>query len=93
MHSALPRLGLIPSILRTTMAALEGRDEMNDFALPETRYAVNGDVNLAYQVMGDGPVDIVLVPGFISHIEFRHELPGYTASLPPLALRARGDVR
>ena len=36
---------------------------MNDFALPETRYAVNGDVNLAYQVMGDGPVDIILVPG------------------------------
>ena len=62
---------------------------MNDFALPETRYALSGDVNLAYQVMGDGPVDIIMVLGFISHIEFRHELPGYTASLRRLSSFAR----
>jgi pimeloyl-ACP methyl ester carboxylesterase len=62
---------------------------MNDFALPETRYALSGDVNIAYQVMGDGPVDIILVPGFISHIEFRHELPGYTAFLRHLSTFAR----
>jgi len=30
---------------------------MNDFTLPETRYALSGDVNIPYQVMGDGPVD------------------------------------
>jgi pimeloyl-ACP methyl ester carboxylesterase len=62
---------------------------MNDFALPETRYALSGDVNIAYQVMGDGPVDIILVPGFISHIEFRHELPGHTAFLRRLSSFAR----
>src|SRR3954470_1082693 len=62
---------------------------MNDFALPETRYALSGDVNLAYQVIGDGPVDIILVPGFISHIEFRHELPGNTAFLRRLSSFAR----
>jgi pimeloyl-ACP methyl ester carboxylesterase len=62
---------------------------MSDFALPETRYALSGDVNIAYQVMGDGPVDIILVPGFISHIEFRHELPGYTAFLRQLSTFAR----
>jgi class 3 adenylate cyclase len=62
---------------------------MTDFAMPETRYALSGDVNLAYQVMGDGPVDIIVVPGFISHIEFRHELPGYTASLRRLSSFAR----
>jgi pimeloyl-ACP methyl ester carboxylesterase/class 3 adenylate cyclase len=62
---------------------------MNDFALPETRYALSGDVNLAYQVTGDGPVDIILVPGFISHIEFRHELPGHTAFLRRLSSFAR----
>src|SRR5258708_36756101 len=62
---------------------------MNDFALPETRYALSGDVNVAYQVMGNGPVDIIVVPGFISHIEFRHELPGYTASLRRLSSFAR----
>ena len=62
---------------------------MNDFALPETRYALSGDVNIAYQVMGDGPVDIVMVPGFMSHIEFRHELPGQTAFLRRLSSFAR----
>ena len=31
---------------------------------PETRYAKSGDVHIAYQVLGDGPVDLVFVPGF-----------------------------
>jgi class 3 adenylate cyclase len=39
--------------------------------------------------MGDGPVDVIMVPGFISHIEFRHELPGYTASMRRLLSFAR----
>jgi pimeloyl-ACP methyl ester carboxylesterase len=34
-----------------------------------TRYAKNGDINVAYQVFGEGNVDLVMVPGFISHIE------------------------
>jgi pimeloyl-ACP methyl ester carboxylesterase len=62
---------------------------MNDVTLPETRYALSGDVNIAYQVMGDGPVDIIMVPGFMSHIEFRHELPGQTAFLRRLSSFAR----
>jgi hypothetical protein len=37
--------------------------------IPETRYARNDDVWIAYQVFGDGPVDLVFAPGFISHIE------------------------
>ena len=36
---------------------------------PTTRYAKSGPVHIAYQVFGDGPVDLVFVPGFISHIE------------------------
>lgn len=62
---------------------------MSDFALPETRYALSGDVNIAYQTMGAGPVDLVLVPGLISHVEFLHELPGYTAALRRLSRFAR----
>lgn len=62
---------------------------MTDFKLPETRYAQSGDVSIAYQVMGDGPMDLILVPGFISHIEFQHELPGYSAFLRRLAGFAR----
>src|SRR6267154_5152934 len=62
---------------------------MNDFALPETRYAVSGDVNIAYQTMGSGPVDIIMVPGFVSHVEFTHEMAGYTAFLRRLSKFAR----
>ena len=33
------------------------------------RYARSGDVNIAYQVTGEGDLDLVLVPGFVSHLE------------------------
>ena len=33
------------------------------------RYAKSGDVNIAYQVTGDGPFDLVLVSGFVSHLD------------------------
>ena len=36
---------------------------------PETRYAKSGDVHIAYQVVGDGPFDLVIVPGWVSHVE------------------------
>jgi pimeloyl-ACP methyl ester carboxylesterase len=62
---------------------------MNDFVLPETRYALSGDVNIAYQTMGTGPVDIIMVPGFVSHVEFAHEVAGYTAFLRRLSTFAR----
>ena len=60
-----------------------------DFALPVTHYAKSGDLNIAYQVMGEGPIDIVLVPGAISHIECLHEVPGYTTFLRRVAAFAR----
>jgi pimeloyl-ACP methyl ester carboxylesterase len=62
---------------------------MSDFVLPATRYALSGDVNIAYQVMGEGPIDIVIVPGMISHVEFAHEMTGYTAFLRRLSTFAR----
>jgi hypothetical protein len=37
---------------------------------PETRYAKHGDVNIAYQVTGQGDEDLVFVPGWVSHIEY-----------------------
>ena len=62
---------------------------MSDFELPNTRYALSGDVNIAYQTMGDGPIDLILVPGIVSHVEFGHEWPSYTAFLRRLATFAR----
>ena len=47
---------------------------------PETRYARSGDVNIAYQVVGDGPLDLVLVPGFVSHLDLDWEEPALRAS-------------
>ena len=40
-----------------------------------TRYAKSGDVNIAYQVTGSGPIDLVWVPGFISNLELDIEYP------------------
>jgi hypothetical protein len=38
---------------------------------PKTSYAKSGDVNVAYQVLGDGPLDLVYVWGWISHLDFQ----------------------
>jgi pimeloyl-ACP methyl ester carboxylesterase len=56
---------------------------------PETRYAKSGDISIAYQVIGNGPRDLVYVPGIVSHVEFFHELPGYSEFLEGLARFAR----
>jgi len=42
---------------------------------PETRYALSGDVHIAYQVVGDGPIDLVYVPAWISQVEHYWEEP------------------
>jgi hypothetical protein len=36
---------------------------------PETRYVKSGDAHIAYQVVGDAPVDLIVVRGYISHME------------------------
>ena len=36
---------------------------------PITKYAKSGDINIAYQVVGQGPVDLIYVPGWISNID------------------------
>lgn len=38
--------------------------------LPETRYAKSGDCHIAYQVVGEGPFDLVFIPGFVSSVEY-----------------------
>jgi class 3 adenylate cyclase len=43
----------------------------------ETRYARSGDVSIAYQVVGDGPFDVVYHPGAISHVELMWSMPSY----------------
>ena len=43
--------------------------------MPTTKYAKSGDVHIAYQVVGDGAQNLVLVPGWVSHIEYAWEDP------------------
>jgi len=56
---------------------------------PETRYAKSGDVNIAYQVVGDGPLDLVYVPGWVSNVELMWDEPGYVRLLRRLASFSR----
>lgn len=57
--------------------------------MPVTRYARSGDVSIAYQVVGDGPVDLVYVPGWISNIEVMWEEPAMAFFLRGLASFSR----
>jgi class 3 adenylate cyclase/pimeloyl-ACP methyl ester carboxylesterase len=50
----------------------------------DTRYARNGDAHIAYQVVGNGPVDLVYIAGQVSHCETIWELPRYKAFLDRL---------
>lgn len=52
-------------------------------------YAKSGDVNVAFEVTGAGPFDLVLVPGFFSHLEIGWEHPDYAAFLQRLGSFAR----
>jgi len=49
--------------------------KLDDNNRPKTHYAKSGDVNIAYQVIGNGPIDLVYVPGWVSHIEYGWEQP------------------
>jgi pimeloyl-ACP methyl ester carboxylesterase len=58
-------------------------------SVPETRYAKSGRYHIAFQVVGNGPLDIVFVPGFVSHVEYAWEIPGVDRYLRRLASFAR----
>jgi pimeloyl-ACP methyl ester carboxylesterase len=58
-------------------------------ARPETRYAKSGDLNIAYQVVGEGPIDLIYVPGWISNVELNWEEPAHAHVLDRLASFSR----
>lgn len=57
--------------------------------LGETRYATRGDIHIAYQVTGEGPLDLVLVSVWFSHLEARWEIPGFAHMLDRLGAFSR----
>lgn len=56
---------------------------------PETMYARSGDVNIAYQVVGDAPLDLVFVMGWVSHLEYFWREPRFARFLLRLASFSR----
>jgi pimeloyl-ACP methyl ester carboxylesterase/class 3 adenylate cyclase len=62
----------------------------------KTHYVSNNGVSIAYQVTGEGPIDLVMIPGFISHLELDWTNPGnadYLRSLMGFARLIRFDKR
>ena len=55
----------------------------------QTKYAKSGDVHIAYRIFGDGPRDIILMPGTLSHVELYWELPANEYILKRLTSFAR----
>ncbi len=85
-------LGLAPD-QRATLLAAARPGSMTASApappRPATRYARSGDVSVAYQVFGDGPVPLIAVPPFISHLEWEWEEPHAARYLRQLGTFAR----
>ncbi len=76
-----------PALARPTAFASGGRGTP---FMPKTHYAVStGDVNIAYQVVGDGPLDLVFVMGWVSHLEYFWREPSFARFLMRLASFSR----
>lgn len=58
-------------------------------SVPETKFTQSGEVTIAYQVVGNGSLDLVMVPGFISHLEQAWEDPSFSRFLLHLASFSR----
>jgi pimeloyl-ACP methyl ester carboxylesterase len=58
-------------------------------ARPETRYAKSGDLNIAYQVVGEAPLNLIYVPGWISNVELMWDEPAHAHVLDRFASFSR----
>ena len=56
----------------------------------QTLYAKSGDATIAYQVSGEGPIDLVYAPGWISNVEYGWEKPGFCALLHAIKFPSAG---
>jgi pimeloyl-ACP methyl ester carboxylesterase len=76
-------------VARSSEDEFPARAETVPAVVPETRYAVRGDAHIAFQVVGDGPTDVVLVSTWFSHVEARWDIPGFAHFLDRLTAFAR----
>ena len=79
-----------PSFSRYLRTSTElWRAEIGSPLRPETKYARSGDVRIAYQAIGDGPFDLLLIHGFVSNLEIAWEEPHLAQFLNRLASFSR----
>ena len=57
--------------------------------VPDVQYAKSGDVNIAYQVTGEGPFDLVFVPGYVTHLGLHWAMPSFQPFLERLSAFSR----
>jgi pimeloyl-ACP methyl ester carboxylesterase/DNA-binding winged helix-turn-helix (wHTH) protein len=69
--------------------AEEHERPLDSFTPPKVRYARSRDVNIAYQVLGDGPLDLVFVMGWVSHLDCFWSEPSFARFLRRLASFSR----
>ena len=68
---------------------LRGRARLRAVSAPPIQYAANGDVHIAYQVLGDGPLDLVFVAGAITNLDVLWEMSDYRRACERLASFSR----
>jgi pimeloyl-ACP methyl ester carboxylesterase/DNA-binding winged helix-turn-helix (wHTH) protein/predicted Ser/Thr protein kinase len=78
--------GVVPSA-RITTAPVARSGSIQ--AIPDTHYARSGDVNIAYQVVGSGSIDLVFVMGWVSHLDYFWAEPSFARFLRRLASFSR----
>jgi pimeloyl-ACP methyl ester carboxylesterase/DNA-binding winged helix-turn-helix (wHTH) protein len=78
-----PHPSIPPGALLTSSAAV------SVVSVPETHYARSGDVNIAYQVVGSGPRDLVFIMGWVSHLDYFWAEPTFARFLRRLATFSR----
>jgi pimeloyl-ACP methyl ester carboxylesterase/class 3 adenylate cyclase len=91
----LRNIGLLLAMARTGIMANEEQamDESRERSpteplmtpVPQTQYAQSGEISIAYQVVGSGPLDLIVTPGFVSHLDCSWEEPSFARCLNRLA--------
>ncbi len=73
------RLGVAaaPALVRAALRLTASRARGNLLQVTDIRFARSGDVDIAYRVVGDGPIDLVYVQGSLTHLEVNWELPQF----------------
>ena len=82
-----PRVSGVLALLRDIQVPRSAWEHVG--VTPETRYALNGDVHLAYQVFGKGPPDLLVIESWVHHVELVWDVPEQAQFLGRLGAFAR----